>query len=333
MAAVLRHVHRQQSLGFFTGSRHSAAEQGIVLFPNHIHITPAGQQNGTKGVVADTVHGVNGNPQTAFLDFFHINGIEDAVDVFIKGICFPDDSGFQPLRIGDAFHIRRSQLFNFCFNVLCHILICIPAAGSENLNAVINGGIVAGSHRHAIGKPHLLDGKHHQRGGNRAVDHIGAEAIACQNLCCPEHGLLGQKTAVIAQADFLASMAFPEHQIAEACCQQPDIFLGELIRNDGTPAAGTEFDHLLSPLFQGCHNLSIYSIPQSAFFHQGEMPYKKARPFWVHLTKEKPPDRRKTRQVVIFIVGNRRRPSGSSPGRFWAATHNDFCPHRENDAP
>ena len=273
MTAVFRHINRQQPLGFRTGGRHSAAEKGIVLFPDHIHITPASQKNGPQTVVADTVHGINGNPQTAFLDFFHIHQGQNAVDILVKGIAFPDDARLQGFPVGNAFHICSSQFLNFRFNFLSHHLVCIPATSGKHLDTVVNGRIMAGGDGHAVRQFHLLHRKHHQWGGNAAVDYKRPESVACQHLRRPVHGFLGQKPPVIAQTNFLAPMAFLQHQIAQSRCQQPDILFCKAIGDDGTPAAGTESDHLSHP-YSLIYQFTVYHNPP--FFSNGKWHTKKA---------------------------------------------------------
>ena len=49
-------------------------------------------------------------------------------------------------------------------------------------------------------------------------------------------------------ADGLSGVALPLHQSAQAGCQQPDVFLGKAVGDDGAPSAGTEFYHMRLPL-------------------------------------------------------------------------------------
>ena len=317
MASMLCHIDRQQPLGFRTGGRHSAAKEGIVLFPDHIHITAAGQQNGSQGIVADTVHGIDGDPKAAFLDFFRIHQRQDTVDILIKGIPFPEETSLPRFFVGDAFHISRCQFPDFRFNFLRHGLVCIPATGGKNLDAVVNGGIMAGGDGHAVGQVHLLDREHHQRSGDAAVDHKGPEPISRQNLRRPVHGLFGQKTAVIAQTNFLAPMAFLQHQAAEARCQKTNILFGEAIGDDGAPAAGTKSDHLSLP----------YSIMyQFTVYHMGHFPsngkWHTKKPRYCGYSNQKPPDCNS--QVAFFTGCNRYCFPGGIPFRWKAASRSGF---------
>ena len=55
------------------------------------------------------------------------------------------------------------------------------------------------------------------------------------------------KPPVIADADLRAVVSLLVHEAAKARDEQADVRLGEFVRNDGSPAAGTEMNHLFAP--------------------------------------------------------------------------------------
>ncbi len=198
VAVVLHHIIAQQPQSIRTGGGHSAAEQSVMLLVDHVHIAAAGHQDGSQTALADAVHGVNGDAQPGSADSTCVDHLEDAVDILVEGIALGDDALGHGVGIVDALDIRRVNLADFVLDLLGDDLVRVPAALNEDLDAVVNGGVVAGGDGHAIGQLQLLDGEHDQGGGDAAVDDQGTVAIPCQNLCGPEHGFLGQEAPVIA---------------------------------------------------------------------------------------------------------------------------------------
>ena len=254
IAAVVHHVVAQQLQGVSAGGGHFAAKEGVVLLMNDIHVTPAGQQNGAQAALADAIHGVDGDAQVGTLDLLGVNDLQNAVDVLVEGIAFPDQTHFHGLIVVDGLHVLRLEKGNLLLDLSGDDLIGVPAAGGEDLDAVVDRGVVAGGDGQTIGGLHLLDGEHDQRGGGGTGDHKDVETIARQNLRRPVGGFLGQEAPVVADTDLLALVSFQQHQLAKAGYHQTDIFLGEFVCDNRPPSTGTKFNHLdflLSRLFTG----------------------------------------------------------------------------------
>ena len=246
VAPVIHHIGRQHPQRLRAGRGHSSAKKGVMLLVDHVHVAPAGEQNRPQAAEADAVHGIDGHPQPGAPDRLGVDHLKNAVHILVKGIPLLDDSRRQRVGIGNAPDILRPQPGDFLFNFSGDGHIRVPSAGGENLDAVVNRRVVAGGDGQSVGKSHLLDGKHNQRRGNGAVNHKGPESAARQHLRRPEHGLLGQKAPVVAQADHSAAVAFLLHQRAQPRRDQADVFLGEFIGDNGPPPAGTKFDHRFS---------------------------------------------------------------------------------------
>lgn len=188
------------------------------------------------------------------LDFLGVHHLQNAVDVLVEGVALPDQTHILCLIVVDGLDVLGLEEGNLRLNFSGDDLIGVPAAGGEDLDAVVDCGVVAGGDRQTVGGLHLLDGEHDQRGGGGTGNHKDVETIACQNLRRPVGGFLGQETPVIADTDLLARVSFQQHQLAKAGYHQTDIFLGELVCDNRPPSTGTKFNHLtvlLSRLFTG----------------------------------------------------------------------------------
>ena len=243
IAAVVHHIVGQHLQPLRAGGGHFSAEQGVVLLMDHVHVTAAGQQDGPQAALADAVHGVNGDAQPGPLDLLHVHHLKDAVDILVEGISLPDQALLHGLVIVHAAHLLRPQQGDLLLDLPGHALIRVPSALGEDLDAVVDGGIVAGGNGQAVGGLHLLDGEHDQRRRRGSGHHKDPEPITRQHLRCPVGGFLGQKAPVIAHADLLAGMSLQQHQPAQPRHHQADVFLGESVGDDGTPSAGSEMDH------------------------------------------------------------------------------------------
>ena len=227
-----------------------------MLLVDHVHIAPAGQQDGPQTALADAVHGVDGHPEAGVLDLLDIHKLQDAVNIFVEGIYLPDYSLGQGLIVVQGADFLRTEQRDLLLDPPGDGLVRVPASGGKDLDAVVNGGVMAGRDGHAIGKLHPPDGEHNQRRGGGAIHHQRLVAVPRQHLRGPVSGLLGQEAPVIPYADRSSAVSLQLHQPAQPGGHQPDVLLGKLIRNDGPPAAGSEFYH--------CAHLSLLVHPITA---------------------------------------------------------------------
>ena len=251
IAVLVQHQRRQRLQRVHVGGGQLAAEQRVVAVVDDLQIAAAGGQQHAQARPADAVHGIEADAQRRVLDGLHIHGGQDAVQILVHGVGLGDEAPRHGLIVVHALDIGGGQLRDLRFDAGRHRLVGVPAAGGEHLDAVVDGGVMAGGNGDAVGLAPLLHGEHHQGRGAGAVDDKGMEAAARQHLRRPVGRLLGQEAAVVAHADLRARKALLLHQAAQARHQQADILLGELVRDDGPPAAGTEFDHVCSLLSAG----------------------------------------------------------------------------------
>lgn len=169
--------------------------------------------------------------------------LEDAVDILVEGIHLPDDPLGKGLVIVQRADLPGTEKGDLLLDFPRDGLVRVPASGGEDLDAVVNGRVVAGCNGHAVGQFHLPDGEHNQGRGSGAVHHQGPVAVPRQHLRRPVGGLLGQEAPVVSHANRGPGMSLQIHQPAKPRGHQPDIFLGKLIRNDGSPAAGSKLNH------------------------------------------------------------------------------------------
>lgn len=72
-----------------------AAEKRIVAFMDGVNFASGRKQYGLDGGFAYAVHGVKGDFKPAVADGLHINVVYNIVQVFVQGIDFLNQSGFQ----------------------------------------------------------------------------------------------------------------------------------------------------------------------------------------------------------------------------------------------
>ena len=221
-----------------------AAEERIVAVVDDLKIAPARCEQHAQARPAYAVHRVKADAQRGFLDRLHIHGGEDAVEILVHRVTLNDLSLGERGVVIHTLHIGGGELFDLGLNAARYFCVGIAPAFGEYLDAVINGGVVARRHGHAVGHIPALDGEHDERRRARTVDDVGAEAVAREHLARPVRRFLGEKAAVIPDADLRPGVALFFHERAQPCGEQADVLLCEAVGDDGAPSAGTEFDHV-----------------------------------------------------------------------------------------
>ena len=266
IAVLVQHQRRQGLQRVHIGGGQLAAEQGVVAVVDDLQIAAAGGQQHAEAGPADAVHGVEADAQRRALDGLHVHGGQDAVQILIHGVGLGDKAPGQGFVVVHVLHVGRRHLSDLRLDAGRHRLVGVAATGGEHLDAVVDGGVVAGGDSDAVRLAPLLHGEHHQGRGTGAVDDEGMEAIAHQHLRRPVCRLLGQEAAIIAHADLGPAEALLLHQAAQARHQQPDVLLGKFICDDGAPAAGSKLDHMRSLLSAGkCPICGRQSPPRRIF--------------------------------------------------------------------
>ena len=231
---------------------------------DYVHIAAGGDENGLQGGFADPVHGIQHHLQTPGADGVHIYGPDDGVHILVHGVDELDEPGADALLKGDGDIVRLLlQGVDIPLQVGCHHLVRVPAALGEDLDAVVDGGVVTGGDGHAVGEVVVLHGEHDEGRGGLPVHHHAADALARHDLGGPVGGLLGEEAAVVPDEEAPLGHPLVLHLAAEGRRQELHVGPGELIADDGPPAAGTEFDaHKIASLrIDGGYGLPRRSAP------------------------------------------------------------------------
>ena len=226
-----------------------AAEERVVAVVDDLQIAAAGHEDHAQARLADAIHGIERNAQLRVLDGLHVNGGQNAVDILVCRVVLGDHACRDGGVVVHGFDRIRIYLGDLGLDLIRDGAVRVAATGGEDLDAVVDGRVMAGHDGDAVGHGAGLDHEHHERGRGGAVDDIGPEAITRHDLCRPVRRFLGQESAVIADANFSAVVPLLVHKAAQACDEQADIRLGKFVRNDGSPAAGTEMDHAVTSPF------------------------------------------------------------------------------------
>ena len=193
-----------------------------------LQIAAAGHENHAQARLADAIHGVERDAQLRVLNGLHVNGGQNAVDIFVCRVVLGDHACRDGGVVVHGFDRIRIYLGDLGLDLIRDGAVRVAATGGEDLDAVVDGRVMAGRDGDAVGHGAGLDHEHHERGRGGAVDDIGPEAITRHDLCRPVRRFLGQESAVIADANFSAVVPLLVHKAAQACDEQADIRLGIL---------------------------------------------------------------------------------------------------------
>ena len=231
--------------------RQLSAEQGVVAFMDGIHLAPGGEKDGLNRGFTHAVHGIQGYFESAFTDRLHVDVVNNIIQIFIEGIDFPDQPGFQGFVVFHCFHRFRLDPADIFFYLIGLCGACIPSARGKHLDSVIYGGVMACGDHHAVRHFMLHDIKHDKRRGRRFVYKIGRHSLRCKYLPRPLHRFLCQKTSVVADHDPFVRGVFIFHFPADGFCQKLDICFGKIIPYHCSPSACSKLNHRFSSLFPG----------------------------------------------------------------------------------
>ena len=220
------------------------AEERVVAVVDDLKIAPARCEQHTQARPAHAVHRIKADAERGLFDRLHVHGGENAVEIFVHRVILDDLSPDEGVVVVDALHIGGGELFDLGFNAARYLRVGISPALRENLNAVINGGVVACGHSQAVGHVPALDGEHDERRRARAIDDIRAKAIAREDFARPVRRFLGEKAPVVSDAYLRAGMTLFFHEGAKPRGEQTDVLLCKSVGDNSAPSAGAEFYHL-----------------------------------------------------------------------------------------
>ena len=198
VAAVFQHEVLQAYQSLAVGGGKPPAEQGVPPLVNHVHVAPGGDKDGLQGGLGHAVHGVQDHSQPPGTDGVHVHRPDDGVNVGVHGVNDLDLPGADPFFIGDRGNLRPFQGGGLLFDAGGGQLIRVPAPLDKDLDAVVQGGIVAGRYRHAIGQLIIFHGKHDQRRRSLPLHHHAENARPRHDLGGPVGGLLGEEPSAVA---------------------------------------------------------------------------------------------------------------------------------------
>ena len=156
LRAQLPHRHSRRR-------RHPSAEQRIVRIVHHFDIAPGRKQKDLQRDLRNSEHRVKGDAQIRFPDRFHIDLIQDVIQILVDRINLPDQPLPQRLFILHLGDRVRIQPFRYSLDLIRNSLVRVPAALGKYLDSVIDGRIVAGCHHHAVGQLMAHHIKHNER--------------------------------------------------------------------------------------------------------------------------------------------------------------------------
>ena len=175
--------------------------------------------------------------QIAAADSVHIDAADDGVQIRVLRVDLLHQPRRDGLFIGNDMDIAFRHAVGGIAQLVGHGLLRIAPALGEHLYAVVDRGIVAGRHRHAIGQAIILHREHDQRRGRLPADKQHVDALPRHHLGGPLRCLTAQKPAVIADAEALVLNILRLHAQRKRPCQPLHIELGKTVCDDGAPPA------------------------------------------------------------------------------------------------
>ena len=241
---VIPHGLLQIHQGVRVGGGQMSAEEGVVAVVDGVNVAAGGVEDGHQARQAHAVHGIQHNARPAPADGRHVDPVHDGIQVGVPGINI-DDLPFLPgpVEVNGADVLLRQGV-----GLLAHgigdLLAGVPPAPGEQLDAVVNGRVVAGGHRRAVGQVHVLDGEHDLRRGGGQVDEVELHTLPRHHLGEPDGCLPAEEPPVIADAEALLGHALPVHAPGHRRRHPADIAADERIADHGAPAARAELNHV-----------------------------------------------------------------------------------------
>ena len=209
---------------------------------NHVHIAPGGDEDGAQGGFGHAEHGVQHHLQPPGADGVHVHRPDDGVDIGVHGVDRLNLTRPHPLLIENGWDILPLQGGDVGLQAGGDQLVGVPPALDKHLHPVVQGGIVAGSDRHAVGQLIILHREHDEGGGGLPLHHHAGHARAGHHLGGPVGRLLGEEPPVVADEEAPLGRPLLLHLPGQGCGEQLDVGLGKAVADDGPPAAGAELD-------------------------------------------------------------------------------------------
>ena len=260
---MIRHGALQVAQRVRIGRGQMAAEERVVAVVDHVHVTARGEEDRHQAREADAVHRVEHHARPARADGVHVDLLHDGIQVRVARVDELHAACIKRLLERHRGNVLLSQRVRLPGNRRRHILGRVAAAAGEELDAVVDGRVMAGRHGRAVGQAHVLDGEHDLRGRRGEVDKVQPHALRRHDLGKPDCALAAEEAAVIADAEALLRHALPLHAPRHRARHTADIRPGEAVADHRAPAARTKLNHapcLLAPPFRRGPSYGLYFI-------------------------------------------------------------------------
>ena len=182
---------RKRTERVFIRRRKLSAEECVVAVVDDLEIAAAGHEDHAQARLADAVHGVERDAQLRVLDGLDVDGGQNAVDIFVRRVVLGDHACRDGGVIVHGLNFVRVNLGDLGLDFVRDGAVRVAASGGEDLDAVIDGRVMAGRDCDAIGHDAFFDHEHHERRWRGTIDDIGPEAIARHDLRRPVGRFLG----------------------------------------------------------------------------------------------------------------------------------------------
>ena len=218
---------------------------------DHVDLAAGGHQDGLQAGLGDPVHRIQYDRQVLVADRVQIKLVDDRIQVPVDRLLLGDQpAGGQLLRrqgpylvVADGVGPLGDRIRDREFGV--------PAAVGEDLETVVQGGIVGSGDRDPVAAALVTDRPHDHRGRRRAGHQGHRHPVTGQHLNSPPGRLSGQETPVIADHDPALTCLLGGHPVAQGLGDPADLGLGEPVADDLAPPTRAEPDHGLSLVIRG----------------------------------------------------------------------------------
>ncbi|ETJ03940.1 MAG: hypothetical protein Q605_AUC00769G0003 [Actinomyces urogenitalis DORA_12] len=225
---------------------HTAAEEGVVALVDDVNLAAGREQDRLQAGLGHAEHGVQDEVEVGVADRLDVELVQDGVQVPVDGVLDGHQLAAADLVGLQGLDVLLAQGVDLLGEGLSELQVRVTASGQEDLDAVVQGGVVGGGDGHAVGGPQVAHGPHRGGGGGGTVDDGDRHAVACQDLGGPPGGGVGEEASVVTDDDAAgpgAGGGLGQDAVGQALSQETDVGAGELVADDGSPAAGSEVDH------------------------------------------------------------------------------------------
>lgn len=172
-----------------------------------------------------------------------VEGVDDGVEIPVHGGLDGHEAPLLGLSEREVTDVRPGERVDRCAERVGHLGLGVPPTLGEDLDAVVERGVVGGGHGDAVRAVEIAYRPHEHGRWHRPRHELHMDAVAGEHLGRPLGGLGGQESPVVAHDGAARSDPFGVHALGQPLGEQADVGLGEAVADDGAPATGAELDH------------------------------------------------------------------------------------------